>query len=199
MEQPSTRERLVRAGIGLALDKGFADTTIDEVCSAAALSKGAFFHYFRNKEALGHAELERWIADSARDYGAAPFLGITDPLERLYAYVDFTIERTISGPLGCLVGVFTQELWQSQPALRESCAHAFDDWAGGLAALIEDAKTHHAPTASFEPRALALHFIATFEGALILARAFQQPRVVEERLLFFKDYLRRVFAEPNAS
>ena len=189
----STRERLLEAAIGLSLEKGFADTTVAEVCERAEVTKGAFFHYFIDKEAMGKAVLEQWITNGNVNYGSAPFWELTDPLERLYGYIDFTAALTRTGPCGCLVGIYSQELWQSQPELRADCEAAFTAWAGGLAQLFDEAKARQAPKASFDPRGLAYHFIAVFEGGLILARAYKRPQIVGEQLEHFKRYVKTLF------
>jgi TetR/AcrR family transcriptional repressor of nem operon len=194
--ESSTRERLLEAAIGLSLEKGFADTTVAEVCERADLTKGAFFHYFNGKEAMGRAVLEQWIANGNANYSAAPFWELADPLERLYGYVDFTAELTRTGPCGCMVGIYSQELWQSQPQLRADCEAAFTAWGDGLAQLVEEAKTRHAPNAAIDPRGLAYHFIAVFVGGLILARAYKRPEIVGEQLEHFKRYVQSLF-EPE--
>ncbi|HEX9351727.1 MAG TPA: TetR/AcrR family transcriptional regulator [Gaiellaceae bacterium] len=193
MADPAARERLLDAAIGLSVEKGFADTTVAEVCERADLTKGAFFHYFKGKEAMGKAVLDQWVANGNAAFGAAPFWEEADPINRLYGYVDFTVEQLKAGPCGCLVGIFSQELWQSQPVLRARCEEAFIEWADGLAALVEEAKTLHAPKASVDSRSLAYHFIAIFEGALILARAHERPEIVEEQLGHFKRYVQSLF------
>ncbi len=188
-----TRGRLLEAAIGLSLEKGFADTTVAEVCERADLTKGAFFHHFNGKEAMGKAVLEQWIANGSATYSAAPYWAEADPLDRLYGYIDFTAELTVTGPCGCLVGIYSQELWQSHPELRADCENAFTGWADGLAQLFEDAKARHAPQASFDPGSLAYHFIAVFEGGLILARAHKRPEFVGEQLEHFKRYVQGLF------
>lgn len=193
----NARDALTEAAIGLSLEKGFADMSVDEVCELAHLTKGAFFHYFKSKEALGKAILERWVANGNAAYSVAPFWEIADPLERVFAYIDFTIEMTKSGPLGCLVGVFSQELWQSYPEIRADCEEAFTGWAEGVRQFLEEAKVHHVPRAPFDPLSLAYHFIAVFEGGLILARAFKRRELVEEQLAHFKRYVRSLFDTEN--
>jgi TetR/AcrR family transcriptional regulator, transcriptional repressor for nem operon len=189
----STRERLLRAAIGLSLEKGFADTTVAEVCERAAVTKGAFFHYFDGKEAMGRAVLEEWQAEGTANYRTASFWELADPLDRLYGYIDHTAELARAGPCGCVVGIYTQELWQSQPELRADCEAAFTDWVNGLAGLVEEAKARHAPGSAVDPESLAAHFVAVFEGGLILARAYERPDLVGEHLEHFKRYVRGLF------
>src|SRR5437588_558763 len=48
-EPSPARERLLDAAQRLMLARGFAATSVDEICAAAKLTKGSFFHYFESK------------------------------------------------------------------------------------------------------------------------------------------------------
>ncbi len=48
------------AAISLVREKGYAATTVDQVCEKAGLTKGAFFHYFKSKDALAVASANYW-------------------------------------------------------------------------------------------------------------------------------------------
>ena len=45
---PKTRDSLMEAAFGLVRRQGLAATRVDEICAAADMSKGAFFHHFRS-------------------------------------------------------------------------------------------------------------------------------------------------------
>jgi AcrR family transcriptional regulator len=45
-----TRERLFRAALKLFADKGFAETTVEDITNSADVGKGTFFNYFPSKE-----------------------------------------------------------------------------------------------------------------------------------------------------
>ena len=47
-----TRERLFRAALKLFAEKGFAETTVEDITDAADVGKGTFFNYFPSKEHL---------------------------------------------------------------------------------------------------------------------------------------------------
>src|SRR5690606_25437002 len=47
------RDRILASARALVLDRGFASTTVDAVLTEAGASKGAFFHHFPSKGALG--------------------------------------------------------------------------------------------------------------------------------------------------
>src|SRR5713226_3151223 len=62
LKQPralATRNRLVGAAAKLFAVKGYHDTKLDEVLTAAPATTGAFFHHFRSKEDLAFAVIDR--------------------------------------------------------------------------------------------------------------------------------------------
>jgi TetR/AcrR family transcriptional repressor of nem operon len=48
----SARDKIVAAAIDLFRRNGYVATTVDEICAAAGVTKGAFFHHFESKEDL---------------------------------------------------------------------------------------------------------------------------------------------------
>jgi TetR/AcrR family transcriptional regulator, transcriptional repressor for nem operon len=189
---PIVRQRLLDAARELMLRDGFAATGLAEICAAAGVTKGSFFHYFESKEAVGAATLERFGADLGSEFAAAPFHGEADPLTRVEAYIDFTIDICRSSVLrqGCLVGMLAQELGATHSAMREACQVIFSGWAESFADQLTAAKLAYTPDASFDPHSLAAHFIAVVEGALILAKTSAERDVVEHQLEHFRAYVR---------
>ena len=45
-----TRDRLYRAALDLFAQRGFLETTVEDITEAADVGKGTFFNYFRTKE-----------------------------------------------------------------------------------------------------------------------------------------------------
>ena len=48
----SARGRLLRAALGCIALKGYADTSVDDICLAAGCSKGGFYFHFSSREAV---------------------------------------------------------------------------------------------------------------------------------------------------
>ncbi len=48
----STSERLLQVAQGLLLERNYADVTMDQICAAAEVTKGALYHHFTSKEEL---------------------------------------------------------------------------------------------------------------------------------------------------
>ncbi len=177
------------------LAKGFVATTVDEICEAAGLTKGSFFHYFASKEDLARAALDRFVAAKATWFQHAPFVKKRDPLQRVYGYVDSIIEmaRQPGAPSGCLLGNFAQELSDTHPQIRTQCANHFAQWTATFKRDLDEAKAKYAPGASFDTQSLAEHFITVLEGALILAKAKQKRELVADHVRHFKRYVQSLF------
>ncbi|MGH6869300.1 MAG: TetR/AcrR family transcriptional regulator, partial [Methylocella sp.] len=61
--------------------KGYSATTIDDVCLAAGLTKGSFFHHFKSKEELALAAAGHFASWADRLFAQAPYRVLGDPLD----------------------------------------------------------------------------------------------------------------------
>ena len=191
-----TKEKLLEAAQQLMLAKGFPATTVDEICETAGFTKGSFFHYFESKEHLGKEVLDRFYLSEVRQMlQEGPFRKKSDPLQRIYGYVDRFIElsQNLETPSGCLLGHFAQELSDTHPEIRALCAQCFAEWAAILKHDLDEAKTKYAPKASVDTQSLAEYLIAVLQGSQILARAKQDKGVYKQNLQHFKRYLKSLF------
>ena len=194
LANPPAKARLLDAAQALMLARGFAATTVDEICHQAKLTKGSFFHYFKSKDALGQALLRRFC-ETGDQLHRSLCGSERDPLKRVYRYIDEMI-RLSRGPVmgkGCLLGTFAQELSDTHPDIRKMCSEAFSSWAVKLAADLQQAKRMYAPRAAFNPHSLAEHFIAVLEGAQILSKTQQDSRIIRKSLEHFKAYLKTLY------
>src|ERR1700761_9341872 len=87
--QPNTRTRLLNAALRVIREKGYNATTVDELCTAAGATKGAFFHHFQSKEALAVEAANYWSERTGSLFAQAPYHLHADPLDRVLAYLDF--------------------------------------------------------------------------------------------------------------
>jgi AcrR family transcriptional regulator len=63
MQQRSeeTRSRIMEAAIKLFSSRGYNKASVDDICEEAGISKGAFYHHFKSKQALFLALLDGWL------------------------------------------------------------------------------------------------------------------------------------------
>lgn len=161
----------------------------------AAVTKGAFFHNFGSKEALGVAAAEFWAETTSAFFAAAPYHRPSDPLERVLAYVAFR-KAIITGELTeftCLVGTMAQEVYASSPDIRDACGRSIFGHAATLEADIELARRNRGITGDWTAASLARHMQAVIHGGFVLAKAGNDPALARENLDHLDLYIRHLF------
>src|SRR5579863_8352537 len=84
-----SKKRILDAALHVIRAKGYSATRVEDICEAAGLTKGSFFHHFDSKEELAVAAADYWIEGTGAFFASAPYHTLDDPLDRLLAYVDF--------------------------------------------------------------------------------------------------------------
>jgi TetR/AcrR family transcriptional repressor of nem operon len=198
LDHPS-RTKILDAALEVIRTKGYNATTVDDLCEAAGLTKGSFFHHFDTKEELAIAAAERFGAMAGGLFAQAPYRMKADPLERLLGYIDFraSILRGDLPQYTCLLGTMVQETYETHPAIREACDHYLSKHAAEVAKDIAEAKRLYAPNAPWSPESLALFTQAVLQGAFILAKAKNGPEVAVESVRHLRRYLETQFRPPS--
>ena len=114
-DRGDARNRLLDAARDVIRARGFTATSVEDLCQAAEVTKGAYFHHFKSKDALGIAAADDWSAGTTAFFAAAPYHAPDDPLERVLAYVAFR-KSIIEGEIAqfsCLVGTMVQEVYET--------------------------------------------------------------------------------------
>ena len=196
-ENPRSRRKLLDAAEHLMLAKGFVATSVDEICRKAGLTKGSFFYYFKSKDELGQALLERFCCSTQQQMQecCSGQKNEEDPLKKVYAHIVFAVQMSKERHLskGCLIGTFAQELADTHPKIRMVCSAGFREWQKLLAKDLKEAKAKYAARSAVDPNSLAEHFIAIIEGSQILARAHQNRRIFERNMNHFREYIEQLF------
>ncbi len=193
--QVSAKTKLLDAALTVIRSKGYAATTVDELCAEAGVTKGAFFHHFKTKEDLAVSAAQYWSTVTNQIFESAPYQNLSDPLDRLLGYVAFRKEL-LQGTLPevtCLVGTMVQETYDSNSAIRQACHQSIFGHSSDVAKEIEAAKKLYAPKASWTPMSLALHVQAVIQGAFILAKSDQNAEVAAESFDHLERYIRSLF------
>jgi TetR/AcrR family transcriptional repressor of nem operon len=192
----NAKTKILDAALSVIRTNGYAGTSVDDLCEAAGVTKGAFFHHFKSKEDLGIAAVGYWSKITDEWFAAAPYQKETDPLKRVLGYLDFR-KSILQGELfkySCLVGTLVQEVYNSSPAIRAACEAAIDNHLTGLEADIAEAMKHYGiRTKKWTAKSLALYTQAVGQGALILAKAQGGPEVIVDSLDHLRRYIEFLF------
>lgn len=198
-ERGGARTRLLIAARDTIRAQGFAATSVEALCQGAGVTKGAFFHQFGSKEALGVAAADYWTETTSAIFRCAPYHVPADPLERVLAYVAFrkAIIRGAPAEFTCLAGTMVQEVFASAPAIREACARSIFGHAATLEADIAAAMRARGIEADWTAASLARHTQAVLQGAFILAKASDDRLFALESIDHLRRYIELLFQAPT--
>ncbi len=184
------RERLVRAAARLFLTRSYQAVGVDELCAAADVRKGSFYHFFRAKSDLAKAVIDRhaaalWArldeAGAVADAAAESPSGASDAAARLHAVADAigaiqaAFQERFGRIVGCPFGNLAAELATTDDALREHVAAVFDEWERRLAPLCHQAAAEGSLRPGVDPDRFARILIAQFQGMILLGKTARFP------------------------
>ena len=195
--KPSAKTRILNAAVKLIRTKGYNATTVDDLCSEAGVTKGAFFHHFKSKDALGLATARHWTELTSPLFESAAYHQPSSALERVLAYLDFR-RAIIGGELAeftCLAGTLAQEVHTSHPDIAHAAGDAITGHATTLVADIQAAMDERGGHFPCTARSLALHTQAALQGGFIIAKSTGDARHAEEAIDHLKTYVKLLFRE----
>lgn len=190
-----TKQKLLDSALALMLTRGFSETSIEDVCAAAEVTKGGFFHYFKNKESFGKAVTRHYWENMRAGWDGASFRARQDPLDRIYGFLDHYImlSKDPAIELRCLLGNFAQELSDSHDAIRKTCVIYLAEWTEYLKKDLDEAKKRYLPKARLDTQSLAEYIVSAMEGSLLLARANRDRRINTRNFEHLRRHLKSIF------
>jgi len=189
------RLALLNAAIGLVRKQGWSATSVDQLCTAAAVTKGAFFHHFASKDELGIAAAQHWSEVTGPLFAKADYHQHADPLDRIFGYIDFRA-AIAKGPLEaftCFAGTTVQEVFATSEPMRVACAASIEGHADRLAEDFQLAIALHPPRLPVTARSLAIYSQTVLQGGFVLSKARGDRAPLIEALAHLKNYLTLLF------
>jgi TetR/AcrR family transcriptional repressor of nem operon len=182
---------LLEAAVTVIRAKGLNATTVDDLCAAAGVTKGAFFHHFPTKEALAVAAALHWSETTGAMFAAAAYHDLPHAAARVMGYLDLRAALITGEPAkySCLVGTMAQEVFETNPEVRAACAESMFGHAHTLEADLAEALAPTRFATTISAASLARHTQTVLQGAFVLSKAANDPTLVIESI----DHLRRYF------
>ncbi|HEX4029427.1 MAG TPA: TetR/AcrR family transcriptional regulator [Terracidiphilus sp.] len=194
-----SKTRILQAAMNVIRAKGYTATRIEDICEAAGVTKGSFFHHFATKEELAIAAADYWSEVTSAFFAESAYHHATDPLDRLLAYIDLR-KAMLRGELAeftCLAGTMAQEVYATHPAIRDACGESISGHAATLIPDIQAAIEKHGVQDDWSAESLALMTQVAIQGAFVLAKARQNVSVAADSLDHLRRYIELLFRQPQ--
>ena len=192
------RSEILDAAAHLITERGFRETSIDDVIKSSKLSgKSHFYHYFKSKEELGYEVLNRQFERFAERGLAILREPMIDPLERLYLFVDTVVaaqaQRGFKG--GSPFGNLAAEMADAHEGFRKRIEIVFERWASQIQSLLWEARPQLVD--AVDAARLSRFIIATLEGALLMSRVQRDLTALQGIATDLKRFIATHVREPR--
>ncbi len=173
MKQPDkTRARLIEAAFAVIYRKGFKAASLSDILADTGLTKGALYHHFPNKKALGLALLDS-IEQAIELLWLQPLADSDNPLATLkltmleaIAQLDDT-ERV----QGCPLNNLAQEMATLDEDFRLRVAKIYQRWLAGVAEALKRGQQAGSVRSDMDAAIAADFYVAALAGARGLAKS----------------------------
>ncbi len=193
--QQKTKDKIVKTSIDLMLTHGYNATSIDEICEAAKVTKGAIFYYFKSKEDLAEQILYIFFQNMMQISTDYKSKDAKDPLKRHFGYLDslIKISKNPKLPASCLVGNFAQEVAMTNKRLRKACDTCFDDWIDYVEKDLILTKKKYAPKEKIDTRSLAEMLVSIIQGSVLIRKSGRENASFKRNIRHYKKYIQLIF------
>lgn len=183
---PSTRERLISTAAELLLRQSFGAVSVDDICKAADIKKGTFYHYFPSKVDLVLAAYDyKWDCmrkhmDPCFDRKIAPHDRLRNFAQGVYDFHNEMYKR--EGKIyGCCFASAGHEMGTQDERIRVKTKQIFDLHVSYFRGVVEDLPSYAgASPEKIESIACEMHSYVL--GIFYQAKVNNDPEVIRRDL-----------------
>jgi TetR/AcrR family transcriptional regulator, transcriptional repressor for nem operon len=198
----ATREKLLRAAFEEIYRRGFQAASLDTILAKAGVTKGALYHHFPDKMALGKAVVDEVVRNFLLErWSVGPLLELEgDPVTALQQILRHRSAELTSREveLGCPLNNLAQEMSPLDEPFRRQVNATFDTWRDAFAQALERGKVEGMVRRDVEPRKVAAFVVAAIEGSFGLAKSAQSPSMLRSNLEILQRFLDSLRPAPKA-
>jgi len=194
-EPDVTRAKLLAAAFEEIHRHGFQAASLDRILARAGVTKGALYHHFPDKAALGYAVVEEVVQAPVLAVYLGELEESADPLTTLQEVLRRRADDFATGgvELGCPLNNLAQEMSPLDEKFRRRVAQALEAWTDGYTRALERAQALGQVRQDVSPAKVAAFIVAAVEGAFGMAknaRSVETLRSNLDVLVSFLDTLR---------
>lgn len=167
------QNRIVSTAARLFLERSYHDVGVEEICAAADVRKGSFYHYFSSKAEVAKAVVDLHMQLFQARLASAPGLS---PAEKLAAIPDAiggiqsALHAQFGRFVGCPFGNLAAELSTTDETVRLHLADRLAELESRLAKVCRDAAAEKLLRDGVDPDRLAHALLAHYQGLILLAK-----------------------------
>ncbi len=189
--QDLTREKLLSLAFCEIHRQGFQGASIANILESTELTKGALYHHFPTKHALGLAVVDEIIAPQLESMVFQPLRDSANPvatlLEIIAGVASFLGDEGIM--LGCPLNNLMQEMSPLDETFRHHLNTILETWQQTISNALLQGQANHIIKADVDCPSAALFIISAWEGCISIAKNKQSPETFKLCMKQLHDYV----------
>jgi TetR/AcrR family transcriptional repressor of nem operon len=188
-----TRNKLLKAAFEEIYRRGFQAASLDTILAKAGVTKGALYHHFPDKDALGYAVvdevvtnflLRRWEVGPLGQLNGNPVTALQRILQHR---ADALTTREVE--LGCPLNNLAQEMSPLDERFRRRVTGTFDTWTEAFARALKRGQSEATVRRNLDARKVAAFIVAAIEGSFGLAKGARSKALLRSNLEVLSTFL----------
>jgi len=190
-----TRQKILEAAYHEIHRQGFQAASLNSILTRSGVTKGALYHYFSNKQALGYSVLEELIKGFVLQFWLSPLDESSDPIEDLKRLIN-EAGKSLSDEdilLGCPLNNLCLEMSPIDDGFRQRVNHIYELWQAGFARALRAGQAKGTVTLTIDAMDCATFIVASLAGCRSLAKNAQSGDILSacgRNLIRYLDTLR---------
>lgn len=187
-----TRQKILAAAFEEFHLRGFQAASLDAILARAGATKGALYHHFPDKAALGYAVVEEVVHTPVLEAYIGPLRDESvDPLSALQDVLRRRADDFVAGgiELGCPLNNLAQEMSPLDEGFRTRVAATLDAWTEAFTEALERAQRWGSVRADVDARRVAGLLVAAVEGSFGMAKNATSVDLLRSNLEVLADFL----------
>jgi TetR/AcrR family transcriptional repressor of nem operon len=180
----ATRAKILDAAFAEFYHHGFQGGSLNRIAEEAGATKGALFHHFDGKIALGYAVVDEVLRSGVEERWLKPMRGSTDPIGTLKTMLNTLGRQTADDESmlchGCPVANLAQEMSPLDEGFQKRIARIYEDWRAVIADRFENGIKHGTVRKEISPEGVAALLVATFAGMAGTVKTAQSPELFRQ-------------------
>jgi len=182
----STKEHILFTALKLILKKGYSNVSMSELVEASGLSKGAFYHYFKSKEAIYHDTLGKFFFSYMDSFDLTYDEDLSFRTNLMQVFTTFTGMaheiQSITGPENPMISYYNTLLEGAirSETIKEKITRYYTLWVKSIGEWIKIAQSKREINPTLDPELLSKQICALMEGIMIIYSFQEEEKDIEK-------------------
>lgn len=190
-QELATRQVILQAAYEEIHKRGFQAASLSKILANTNVTKGALYHYFPTKLALGYAVVDEILAEHIQQQWVQPLLNADDPISSFKNIIMQSGEEITEENIqcGCPLNNLAQEMAPIDEGFRSRVEAVYRSWRKGIESALLKGQEKGFVKKEINVTSVATMVVASLEGCMGLAKNAQSKKVLFQCGQSVIDYL----------